>query len=125
MIDREKIIRNYIDGYNEFDIDKMVKNFDEDIVFENVSNGETTMSLTGLETFKEQAEQAKGYFSTRKQTIKSYKHQTDETEIEIEYFAILAMDLPNGLQKGSDLKLQGKSIFKFHNDKIIKLTDIS
>jgi hypothetical protein len=125
MINREKIIRNYIDGYNEFDIDKMVKDLDERIMFENISNGETNMLLTGLKAFKEQAEQTKNFFSTRTQTIKSYKHHNDETEIEIDYNAILAIDFPNGLKNGDELKLQGKSVFKFWRDRIIKLTDIS
>jgi hypothetical protein len=35
------------------------------------------------------------------------------------------MDFPNGLQKGQELDLTGKSIFKFSGDTIIKLTDIS
>src|SRR4051812_37272772 len=113
MTDREILITNYIDGYNQFDIDKMVSHFDEHIVFENISNGETSMLLTGLKAFKEQAEQAKDYFSVRTQTIKSFAHQNNETEIEIDYKAILAMDFPNGLKKGEELRLQGKSIFKF------------
>jgi hypothetical protein len=83
------------------------------------------MSLSGLTSFKEQAELAKNYFSLNKQTIKSYLHCNNETEIEIDYYAILAMDFPNGLKKGDELQLKGKSIFKFSGDKIIKLTDIS
>ena len=125
MTEREKIISNYIDGYNKFDIEKMVADFDKDVLFENIANGETNMSLGGLMLFKKQAEQAKGFFSTRTQTIKSYKHQNDQTEIEIDYYAILATDLPNGLKKGDVLKLQGKSIFKFSGDRIIKVTDMS
>ena len=125
MNKREEIILNYIDGYNTFDIDKMVKDFDDNIEFENVSAGETTMSLSGLKEFRVQAEQAKSYFSERKQTIKSVAHQSEETEIHIEYLAIVAVDLPNGLQKGDELRLQGKSVFKFLGDKISKLTDIS
>jgi hypothetical protein len=125
MKSRENIIYNYIAGYNEFDINKMTSDLDEAIVFEHLSSGEVTMLLVGLEAFKKQAEQAKSYFSVRTQTIKSYKHQADETEIEIDYDAVLAMDFPNGLKKGNELKLQGRSIFKFSNDKIIKLTDIS
>ena len=125
MQDRERLINNYIDGYNQFDIDKMVSDFDENIVFENISNGVRTMSLTGLKAFKEQAEQAKNYFSERTQTIQSFTHRKDETEIEINYTAILAMDFLNGLKKGEALQLQGRSIFKFSGNRIIGLTDIS
>lgn len=125
MTTREKAIQNYIDGYNQFDIDKMISDFDEAIIFENIQGGETNMSLSGLLSFKEQAEQAKGYFSTRTQTITSFKHLENQTEIEIHYFAILGMDFPNGLKKGQELNLKGKSIFEFTADKISKLTDIS
>jgi hypothetical protein len=103
----------------------MVQDLDEAIVFENISNGEMDMSLEGIEAFKEQAEQAKKYFSARMQTIKSFTHTNNETEIGIDYCAVLAMDFPNGLKKGDELKLQGKSVFKFRGDRIIKLTDIS
>lgn len=123
--DREKVVKNYIDGYNHFDIDKMMADFDESIYFENVQNGEVNMSLSGISAFKQQAEHAKNYFTIRQQTIKSFTHNDDETEITINYSAVLAMDFPNGLKKGETLNLIGKSIFKFSNNKVIKLTDIS
>jgi hypothetical protein len=125
MTEREKIIKNYIEGYNQFDVAKMIIDFDNNIVFENIQNGETNMSLKGLEQFRQQANQAKTYFTTRTQTIKSFKHLEMETEIEINYYAVLAMDFPNGLQKGEELNLIGKSVFEFNGSKIIKLTDVS
>lgn len=125
MIAREEIIKNYIDGYNQFDIDKMVADFDDNIVFENIQNGETNMSLNGLTEFKQQAEQAKIYFTERTQSIKSFNHFGNRSEIEIGYIAILAMDFPNGLKKGQELNLLGKSIFEFQDEKIVRLTDIS
>ena len=125
MTNREKIIQNYIDGYNQFDIDKMLTDFDDTVIFENIQNGDINMSLSGIIALRQQAEQAKNYFSVRKQTIKSFKHSEDETEIEVDYFAVLAMDFPNGLKSGQELNLIGKSIFKFSANKITKLTDIS
>lgn len=122
---REKVVKNYIDGYNNFDIAKMFADFDESIIFENIQNGEVSMTLAGISALKEQAEQAKSYFSSRQQTIKTFVHNDDETEIEIEYSAVLAMDFPNGLKKGERLNLTGKSIFKFSDNKVVKLTDIS
>ncbi len=125
MNERENIIKNYIDGYNQFNCDKMLFDFDENVVFENIQKGEINMSLIGLKALSQQAEQAKSYFTTRTQTIISFRHLGDETEIEIDYRAILGMDFPNGLKSGDELKLKGKSIFKFLNNKVIKLTDIS
>lgn len=125
MKQREKIISDYIDAYNRFDIDGMVVDFDEAINFKNISNGKVNMSINGLDKFKEQAEQAKNLFTKRKQTLKSFNHKDDETEINIAYYAVLAVDLPNGLLKRDELNIEGKSIFKFRNGKIISITDIS
>lgn len=125
MKQRERLISNYIDAYNSFDVDSMLADFGPSIKFENISNGTINMTLVGLAAFRQQAEQAKSLFSKRQQTIKSYEHENDETRIEIDYQAILAIDLPNGLKQGDELNLVGSSVFKFLDDKIIALTDIS
>ena len=125
MTDRERIIRNYVDGYNQFDINKMVSDFDEDITFTNIQNGTPNMSLIGLPAFIQQAELATTHFAYRTQKVNSFKHSDESTEIDIDYTAILGMDFPNGLKKGEELNLSGKSVFSFKNNKIIGLTDIS
>ncbi|WP_343704874.1 nuclear transport factor 2 family protein [Flavobacterium sp.] len=125
MTEREKIIQNYIEGYNQFDIDKMVADFDESIVFENIQNGETNMILNGIKEFIAQAEKTKEYFSERKQTITSLRQDEITAIVDIDYYAVLAIDFPNGLKAGQGLNMKGKSIFQFLDDKIIKLTDMS
>ena len=125
MIERERIINNYIDAYNRFDVEGMLADIESNIVFEHISDGEPHMSLAGISVFREEAEQARNYFSSRKQTVESYQHREDETEIVISFQAILAVDFPDGLKKGDELTLKGRSIFKFLDNKIIKLTDIS
>lgn len=122
---REEIIRNYIEGYNEFDVDKMVRDFSRDIIFKNIQNGEINIMLNGLIDFKHQAEQAKSYFESRRQQITAIYHRDEETEIEVDYSAVAGADLPNGLRKGEELKLKGISIFKFDNDRVVELKDIS
>lgn len=125
MLDRDLIIQNYIDGYNQFDVQKMIAGFDENIIFQNIENEQVNLTLHGIEEFKTQANKAKSFFTTRQQTIKSITHFENETEVEIEYNAILAIDLPTGLVAGQELKLIGRSIFEFAGSKIIKLTDIN
>lgn len=125
MTNKEKIIQNYIEGYNQFDIDKMVADFDESIVFENIQNGETNLILNGIKEFTAQAEKAKEYFSERKQTITSLIQDEITAIVDIDYYAVLAIDFPNGLNAGQELRMKGKSIFQFLDDKIIKLTDMS
>jgi hypothetical protein len=125
MIDRERIIKNYVEGYNQFNIDKMIVDLSSDIIFENVQDGEINMTLAGLNQFKEQAEKSKIYFSEREQTITAFNHLELKTEMEIDYHAVLAMDFPNGMKIGDELNLKGKSIFEFIDNKIVRLTDIS
>lgn len=125
MSKRENIITNYIEGYNSFDVSRMVTDFSKDIIFENIQNGVVSMTLNGVQEFIAQAETAKSYFSERKQKIKSFRQQNNRTEIEIEYFGVLAVDFHSGMKKGQEIKLNGKSVFEFQDDKIIKLTDIS
>jgi len=122
---RERIIDNYIKAYNNFDVDSMLADVDEYITFENISNGEADMTLAGIAAFKEQAQQAAMLFKSRQQTVTAIEHSIDHTEVNIAYYAVLAIDLPNGLKAGDELNLTGKSIFKFDGDKIISITDIS
>lgn len=44
----QKIIENYIDAYNSFDIDRMLSDMHKDIKFENISNGEVNLTTNGL-----------------------------------------------------------------------------
>lgn len=122
---RENIIQNYIEGYNKFDVEKMLLDLDNEIIFQNIQNGEINLTLNGINEFKDQAEKSKLYFEKRQQKITSIKHTEDKTEIEIDYFAVLGIDFPNGLKKGQKLELKGKTIFTFKNNKIISISDIS
>ncbi|MCO5936456.1 nuclear transport factor 2 family protein [Mucilaginibacter sp. RB4R14] len=121
----EQIIRDYVNAYNNFDIDGMLKDIDPSILFKNISGGKTDMTLNGIDELRQQALQAKNLFSSRNQTITSIKYADNEATFEIDYHAVLAIDLPNGLKSGSELNLKGRSEFKFAGDKIIEITDIS
>lgn len=126
MMEHQKnTIENYISSYNEFDIEGMTKNLSEDVVFENISNGKVDVRTKGLIEFKKQAESAKQYFIKRKQTVESWKFEDSKVIIEIDYNAVLAIDLPNGLKIGDTLKLKGQSEFEFESGKIKSITDKS
>jgi len=122
---REEVIKQYVEGYNNFDTQKMTEDFSDDIVFVNIQNGQTNMTLNGINEFKNQAETGKQYFSQRNQKILSFKHEGHITQVEIDYHGILAQDFPNGLKKGQEISLKGQSTFEFRDGKIIKLTDES
>lgn len=120
------IIVNYISSYNAFKPKDMCKNMANDVLFENIHDGNITMSLNGKDAFLEQAMSVLDLFTSRKQTITSIIHRGNISEITIDYEAKLAKDLPNGIVKGQELRLKGKSLFEFAEDgKIMKLVDVS
>ena len=64
---QKSIIENYVNSYNQFDVSGMTNDLSDDVVFENISNGNVDLRTEGLQAFKEQAETAKQYFNQRKQ----------------------------------------------------------
>ncbi len=122
---RTEMAFRYVEAYNKMDVEKMIADFGDEIIFQNIMNSDKTMELQGVEEFKKQAIEALAYFSEREQSIESIIHKYNSTEIVINYRAIAAMDFPNGLKKGEVINLKGRSVFEFSADgKIRRLTDI-
>lgn len=120
-----QIIENYIKAYNSFDTNAMLVDFDDAIVFENISNNRTNLTLNGITDFRKQAEGMAFYFKERAQKITSLKIENLKVIVEIDYSATLAEDLQD-FKKGQELNFKGKSIFQFNSEyKIIKIQDIS
>ena len=120
-----QIIQNYVDAYNNFDVEGMIKDLHNDVIFKNISNGEVNLTINGKIAFEEQAKQAKQFFKTRQQTITKTIVDYEFIEIAIDYQGVIAINLPNGLKENDKIALQGKSIFRFVDDKIMEITDIS
>jgi hypothetical protein len=121
----EQSVKQYIHAYNEFDIDSMLVKLHPSIVFKNISHGEVDLITVGLEAFKAQAQKAATYFRHREQLISDLKIEDQLAEVAIDYKAILAIDLPNGMKQGETLQLKGRSVFRFENDLIISIEDYS
>ena len=123
---KKRIIENYVAAYNNFDVENMLKDMDERMVFRNIGEGGTVnLQTNGIDEFRKQAEEAKELFSLREQKITVLKFGETEAEAGISYRGTLAADLPEGLKAGSEIALDGKSIFRFKGDKIIGIDDIS
>jgi ketosteroid isomerase-like protein len=121
---QKKIIENYIQAYNSFDVEGMIKDLQQDIVFENISNDQVNLTTKGIVEFKKQAELAKSYFAQREQKITSWKFSGNTVVITIDYKEILAVDT-NGKKAGDTLQLKGQSIFEFKDRQLIKIVDKS
>ncbi|GBG10599.1 hypothetical protein PAT3040_05350 [Paenibacillus agaridevorans] len=121
----KEIIECYIEAYNSFDIEGMLGLLHEGVLFRNYSNGEMDTEITGIQQFRELAENSAKMFSSRCQTITHYSAIADKAEIQIDYEAILSADLPIGLKKGDQIQLKGKSVFEFQKGKISVIEDYS
>ena len=122
---QKQVIEDYIKSYNEFDIGGMTKHLSKDVVFENISNGKVELKTEGIDAFRNQANSATQYFSQRTQTIESIEYIGLNILVNIDYKAILAIDLPNGMKAGDTLELKGTSEFEFENEKIKIIRDKS
>lgn len=127
MISEENkaIIRKYIVAYNSYDIESMMALLHEEVVFRNFSNGEMDAETVGIQAFRDLAEKSAEIFSSRSQTVTDINIVDEKTEVQIEYEAILAVDLPNGLKAGEKIQLQGKSVFGILEGKISLIEDYS
>ena len=121
----KQLVEAYIEAYNHFDVAGMLAPLHDDVVFRNVSNGETTLTLTGREAFRQQAEQATQYFSAREQRVTNWQVNGQRVEVVIDYTAVAAIEFSNGLKPGDSLHLQGKSVFQVEDGHIISIADIS
>ena len=122
---QQEIVEHYVNSYNSFDVAGMLKNLDQEIIFENMSNGVVNLRTDGIKDFRIQAEAATQYFKERTQKIVSWTYSDTTVTIMIDYKAILNMDLPNGMKKGDTLEMKGQSQFEFKNDRIVKILDVS
>lgn len=122
---QKQLVQDYIEAYNRFDVDGMLRHLHEEVVFRNISNGEVNLTLTGKEAFRQQAQQALQYFSQREQRVTDWQGADNRVEVLLDYSAVAAMEFPNGLKAGDTLQLQGKSVFQFADGLIVSIDDIS
>lgn len=129
MVSKEKqmktIIDRYIKSYNEFDIDGMLKNVHPNVEFKNIANNEINVHIQGLETLKVQARDSTKLLKKREMEITEQTIDGDVVKNNINFKAVLNVDIPDGPKAGELVKFKGRSVFKFKNMKIISIEDIS
>lgn len=121
----ENLIRQYIDAYNRMDVPAMMALLHDVIVFENVSNTQGITATSGKANFEALARQSLPVFRSRRQTIRSLTLGERTAAVEIEYEAVLAIDLPTGLKAGETMQLRGVTVFAFSDGKIARISDYS
>ena len=69
-LEKSSLINKYIEAYNEFNIEKILSLFSDNIHFQNISNGNVNAELKNRDEFSQFSTQSKSLFSWRKQKIK-------------------------------------------------------
>lgn len=119
------LVDRYIAAYNAFDVEGLLELLHPAVVFRNVSGGQITATATGIQEFRQLAEQSKETFSSRIQEVTSFATEGETVEVNIRYRATLARDLHNGMKAGETLCLEGRSVFRLRDGKFDRITDYS
>jgi ketosteroid isomerase-like protein len=119
------LVDKYIEAYNGFDVPGMLACLHPDVQFEHSTNGDVTVRLDGKAAFESQATRAAAWFTERTQHVTAFRWQDEQAEVGVEYFAITATDLPNGIKTGATLQFSGRSIFSFQDGLIAFIQDFS
>jgi len=117
------LLTDYIRRYNEKNVDGMLELFTEDVVFESVSSATGFITTKGKEQLRQLAEKSADIFSERRQTLTTMVFDESNIAVEVEYWAKLAMDLPDGKKAGEEVEFRGASFFVVRDGKISRLTD--
>jgi ketosteroid isomerase-like protein len=119
------LVEKYIEAYNRFDVPDMLACLQPDVQFEHSTNGDVTVRLASKEAFESQAIRAAAWFTERTQHITAFRWQDEQAEAAIDYFAVTATDLPNGIKAGTTLQFSGRSVFSFRDELIAFIQDFS
>lgn len=122
---REELIKIYMNGYNTFNMKKMLSPLHSKITFENHVKGELKMKLEGIKAFKKQALKGYDMFSKRKQEILSIEHKEDHSVAVINYSATVKADFGDQMKKGEVMNMTAKSMYSFQDDRISRIEDHS
>ena len=118
-------ISKYIECYNSFYIDEMIDLFEENCIFQNVSNSSGTVECKGKEPLRSFAKQNASMFQERQQIITNWIVSNNKVAVEVDFSAKMACDFPTGLKKGDHIECKGMSVFEFESGKIKRLVDFS
>jgi ribosomal protein S18 acetylase RimI-like enzyme len=119
------LVNRYLAAYNAFDVAGMLAVLSPAVRFENYSGGALTAAASGIDEFRQLAEQATAIFSEREQRITALERSEGGIVATIAYRGVLARGLADGPGAGTVLELQGTSEFSVDDGLIAKIVDRS
>lgn len=124
-LDRQHLIERYIAAYNAFDIEGMAAVLSPDVRFDNYAQGVKTHETVGIDAFRTLAQSSAAMFSQRRQNVLSLEFDPGQVIATIVFSDVLAVDMPDGPAKGSEVAMEGSSTFTFEEGKIRTVVDRS
>jgi hypothetical protein len=121
--ERQALIGAYLAAYNVFDVEGMLAVLSPEICFENYSGAERSHATRGIEEFRQLAIASKPMFAEREQKVVALESHPDTVLATIEFNGRLAVDMPNGMTRGTVIAMKGTSEFSFENGRIAKVID--
>jgi len=124
-VEKEELVRTFIEAYNAFDIGSMLSVLHPDIEFTNISGGAITARACGRHEFERLARRSAEMFRTRSQSIRSLRMEGGKVIAEIDFEAVPAVGIPGGPGSGERISLKGTSEFTFEDGLIRSIRDES
>lgn len=121
----KELIDRYLAAYKAFDIEAMLAQLDPGVRFENHAGGQVTAEASGIEAFRQLAEQSKQLFSEREQRVTGLTRDGETVVADIAWRGRLAADVPDGPPAGTLIEMSGRSEFAFGPGGITKIVDRS
>ncbi len=121
----QDLLFEYLEAYNNKEVEKMLSFFSEDCLFENISAGKVTVRTKGKSELESLARKSADAFASREQRVISLTQGVGRIVAEIDYHAVLQADLTPDLKAGTHLDLRGVSVVEFSKGKITRLSDYS
>jgi ketosteroid isomerase-like protein len=122
---QKELIARYLAAYNAFDVAAMLAQLHPAVRFENHAGGRLTAEASGIDAFRQLAEQSATLFLEREQRVTNLARQGDALVADIHWRGRLAADIPDGPKAGAMLEMRGRSEFGFADDAIVRIVDRS
>ena len=118
------LVKKYIEFYNSFDVFGMLSCLSDCVVFENLVDGKTTHKTRGKSEFSILAQESVKIFKTRKQEVISWSSEKGKLIVELNFSGTLSENFKADDSESQDVRITGRSEFRFHNNKISEIRDI-
>ena len=115
-----KIIRDFINSCNKFEIDGIFKNLEENIIFEKRINWQTKLRVEGIKKLKEYIKSPNQELCSRNLRIRSsWNFNSSNVTIGIKHFPVS----PANEKEMKNVQHYGQIIFVFKGDKISSIIE--